>query len=199
MNLIFLSFLFGDYHLSSRHAFEAVFYVSCDGFETKFLLVFHSNPKLRPIQRVPVSINTFSEKKSFQFLILFLMIRISYLWASKRFSKPVNCGSLNTVRAFRRRQCLNAFTPIPNPRAISDGTEQPLPGKKFAPLKIPNQQRKSRVLISFLLCLRELEWINDKLVTFLFFKGQIVLYKVQWSAPKYKWIVSNTLNLLCII
>lgn len=58
-----------------------------------------------------------------------------YLWFSKRFSNPVNCGSLNTVRAFLRRQCLNAFTFIPSPRAIS--AEHPLPGKKLAPPNKP--------------------------------------------------------------
>lgn len=56
------------------------------------------------------------------------------LWFSKRFSNPVNCGSLKTVRAFLRRQCRKAFTFIPRPRAMS---EQPPPGKKFAPPNKP--------------------------------------------------------------
>lgn len=58
------------------------------------------------------------------------------LWASNRFSSPVNCGSLKTVRAFRRRQCLSALIPIPMP-SIS-GTWQPLPGK---PEKSPERER----------------------------------------------------------
>lgn len=73
------------------------------------------------------------------------------LWASKRFSNPVNCGSLNTVRAFRRRQCLSALTPIPKPRAISAGTPHPLPGKKLPLLNNParegNENKKKRVQV----------------------------------------------------
>lgn len=54
-----------------------------------------------------------------------------YRCASKRFSSPESCGSLKTVRALRRRQCLRAFTPMPKPRA-SSGTQPGAP-KKGAP------------------------------------------------------------------
>lgn len=64
----------------------------------------------------------------------------NYLWFSKRFSNPVSCGSLNTVRAFLRRQWRKAFTFIPRPRAIS--AEHPPPGKKFAPLNKPAVELK---------------------------------------------------------
>lgn len=59
-----------------------------------------------------------------------------YRWASNRFSNPVSCGSLNTVRAFLLRQCRNVLTPIPIPKAIS-GTGHPLPPNKWAPLNKP--------------------------------------------------------------
>ena len=56
---------------------------------------------------------------------------ITYLWASNRFSSPVNCGSLKTVLAFLRRQCRSALIPIPR---ISGIPWQPLP---WNPAKIP--------------------------------------------------------------
>lgn len=37
-----------------------------------------------------------------------------YLWASNRFSSPLSCWSLNTVRAFRRRQCFEFGSPPVN-------------------------------------------------------------------------------------
>lgn len=55
-----------------------------------------------------------------------------YLWASNLFSNPVSWGSLNTVLAFRRRQCLRA--PIPSPKAKSG---HPFPGNRGDPAKIP--------------------------------------------------------------
>lgn len=70
--------------------------------------------------------------------------RISYLCPSKRFSNPVNCGSLKTVRAFLRRQWRNAFTFIPKPIAIS--AEHPPPGKKFSPVNRPAKPIKSNQL-----------------------------------------------------
>lgn len=66
------------------------------------------------------------------------IIMSSYLWASKRFSKPVSCGSLKTVLAFRRRQWRNAFTPIPMLSASSDETPQPpFENRWWPPPKIP--------------------------------------------------------------
>lgn len=53
---------------------------------------------------------------------------------------------LNTVRAFRLLQCLNAFTPIPIPNA-SSGTGQPDPENKCAPLNIPGREWKHRNII----------------------------------------------------
>jgi len=58
-----------------------------------------------------------------------------YRCASKRFSRPDSCGSLNTVRALRRRQWRNAFTPIPRPRA-SSGTQPGAPKKGAPPNKL---------------------------------------------------------------
>lgn len=70
-----------------------------------------------------------------------------YLWASNLFSRPVNCGSLNTVLAFLRLQCLSALTPIPRPNAISDIPQAPAGNKWAPPNKLAILRRRKSFII----------------------------------------------------
>lgn len=66
-----------------------------------------------------------------------------YRCPSNRFSRPDSCGSLNTVRAFLRRQWRRAFTPIPSPRA-SSGTQPGAPKKGAPPNRLAERAKDAK-------------------------------------------------------